>query len=267
MKKVTLIGRDFLKVLGILGSHKSNGVTRMMLDAVLNGVEASNEVELLNLNDYQIKPRIPGEDNPTLDLIIEKLKTADVWILAAPTYWGGLSGVMKNFLDCIRQEILRFDRKGDPHPIPEFAHKHYITLTNCYVGKAENMLTGMTDSAFRTMDKAMTTAGLIKLGEGVQTATYGLKQLTDKKQAELEKLGNKINQTQRKDDQTLKRYIELFFIVAVMALITMVIQAGILKLLGQVLSFWTNYISFVLIFFILLAITLHFFTVVKHRRK
>ena len=129
------------------------------------------------------------------------------------------------------------------------------------------MLTGMTDSAFRTMDKAMTTAGLIKLGEGVQTATYGLKQLTDKKQAELEKLGNKINQTQRKDDQTLKRYIELFFIVAAMALITMVIQAGILKLLGQALSFWTNYISFVLIFFILLAITLHFFTVVKHRRK
>ena len=48
------------------------------------------------------------------------------------------------------------------------------------------MLTGMTDSAFRTMDKAMTTAGLIKLGEGVQTATYGLKQLTDKKQTELE---------------------------------------------------------------------------------
>ena len=129
------------------------------------------------------------------------------------------------------------------------------------------MLTGMTDSAFRTMDKAMTTAGLIKLGEGVQTATYGLKQLTDKKQAELEKLGNKINRTQRKDDQTLKRYIELFFIVAAMALITMVIQAGILKLLGQALSFWTNYISFVLIFFILLAITLHFFTVVKHRRK
>lgn len=26
----------------------------MMLDAVLNGVEASNEVELLNLNDYQL---------------------------------------------------------------------------------------------------------------------------------------------------------------------------------------------------------------------
>ena len=125
----------------------------------------------------------------------------------------------------------------------------------------------MTDSAFRTMDKAMTTAGLIKLGEGVQTATYGLKQLTDKKQTELEKLGNKINRTQRKDDQTLKRYIELFFIVAAMALITMVIQAGILKLLGQALSFWTNYISFVLIFFILLAITLHFFTVVKHKRK
>ncbi|MDE7023163.1 MAG: NADPH-dependent FMN reductase, partial [Ligilactobacillus sp.] len=124
-----------------------------------------------------------------------------------------------------------------------------------------------TDAALRTMDKVMTTLGLIKAGEAVQTNTYFLTTLSAKKQVELSHLGQKAGTLQRKDDQTVKRYIELFFIVAVMAFITMLIQMGVLHLLGQTLGFWNNYISFVVIFFILLSITLHFFTVVKHKRK
>ena len=34
------------------------------------------------------------------------------------------------------------------------------------------MFTGTTDAALRTMDKVMTTLGLIKAGEAVQTNTY-----------------------------------------------------------------------------------------------
>ena len=174
---------------------------------------------------------------------------------------------MKNFLDCLRQVTLRFDKNGDPHPIEPFEHKHYVLLTNCYAKTWENMFTGTTDAALRTMDKVMTTLGLIKAGEAVQTDTYFLTALPAKKQVELQRLGQKAGTLQRKDDQTVKRYIELFFIVAAMAFITMLIQTGVLHLLGQTLGFWNNYISFVVIFFILLSITLHFFTVVKHKRK
>ncbi len=85
--------------------------------------------------------------------------------------------------------------------------------------------------------KFMTTLGLIKAGEAVQTNTYFLTTLPAKKQVELSHLGQKAGTLQRKDDQTVKRYIELFFIVAVMAFITMLIQTGVLHLLGQTLDF------------------------------
>lgn len=255
-----------MKVLGILGAHKEHGVTRLMLDTVLKQVTAPNTSEIIYLEDYQIKPDIKEQPNPVMDQLIAKLTAADVWVIAAPTYWGGLSGVTKNFFDCLRQRLVRFDHQGGTHP-DKFAHKHYISLTNCYAGKWENFLSGITDASFRTIDKVLTAGGLIKVGEAVQTSTWGLTELPAKKVRELSKLGQKINQATRKDDQTVKRYFELFFIVAVMAFITMLLQMLCLKALNLTLGFWSNYISFVIIFFALLAVTLHFFTVVKHKRK
>ena len=251
-----------MKVLGILGSFKRDGITGQMLDQVLANVDPKIAQETIFLNDYTIMPK-----SADLDVLVSKLKEADVWILAAPTYWGGISGIMKNFLDCLRQLTLRFDKYGDPHALGTFANKHYILLTNCYTKTLENVLTGATDATFQTFDKVMTAMGVIKVGEAVQTNTFGLKELAPKKKAELKSLGQKVAQIKRKDDLTVKRYIELFFIVAVMTFITMFLQTGILKLLGLSLGFWSNYISFVLIFFILLATALRILTLAKHKRK
>ena len=219
-----------MKVLGIPGAHKEHGVTRLMLDTVLKQVTAPNTSEIIYLEDYQIKPDIKEQPNPVMDQLIAKLTAADVWVIAAPTYWGGLSGVTKNFFDCLRQRLVRFDHQGGTHP-DKFAHKHYISLTNCYAGKWENFLSGITDASFRTIDKVLTAGGLIKVGEAVQTSTWGLTELPAKKVRELSKLGQKINQATRKDDQAVKRYFELFFIVAVMAFITMLLQMLCLKAL------------------------------------
>lgn len=249
-----------MKIIGIAGCYKRDGVTVKMLNEVLKGTQ--QETEMIFLLDYDLT--LESKDQQVL---LEKLKAADVWILAAPTYWGGLSGVMKSFLDALRAQILRFDKKGDPHPLATFKDKHYLLLTNCYSKTFENLVTGVTDSALRTMDKVLTTAGLLKVGEAVQTNTYFVKELSTKKKAELFKLGQKAHKAEKKDDQLMKRYIELFFIVAAMAFITMLIQTGVLHLLGQTLGFWNNFISFVVIFYTLLAFTLHFFTVVKHKRK
>lgn len=251
-----------MKILGIAGCYKKDGITVQMLDQVLDSVSSENEVEKVFLADLTITL-----DSVALDQLVTKLQKADVWILAAPTYWGTLSGVMKNFLDCLRQHIVRIDQQGDMHPTKSFSNKHYILLTNCYAKTWENLFSGVTDSALRVMDKVMSTAGLIKLGEVVQTDTYFLKELSAKKKAELAKLGKKASHAKRRDDQTVKRYIELFFIVATMAFLTALIQAGVLHLLGQSLGFWNNYLSFVIIFYILLAVALRFFTVVKHKRK
>ena len=64
----------------------------------------------------------------------------------------------------------------------------------------------------------------------------------------------------------MKRYFELFAIVAIMTLITMGIQVGLSHLVPITGFLWT-YFSFVIIFFALLATILHLLTVRLHARK
>lgn len=253
-----------MKVLGILGAHKRNGITAKMLDAVLAAVPAPHETELLFLEDYEIKPDT-GAANPQLDQIEQKLIESDVWVLAAPTYIGALSGVMKNFFDCLRQRMGRFDHTGAIHPT-KFKDKHYLSITTCYTGTVENVMTGATDNTFKTIDKAMSLAGLIKIHELVLTNSFGQTKLSPAKKSECARWGARIANKQKRDDNTVKRYIELFFMVAIMALITM----GIQQLINPALvggQFWWSVGSFVVIFYVLLAFILHFMTVMKHRRK
>ncbi|MFS7236938.1 hypothetical protein CKN82_01250 [Carnobacterium divergens] len=64
----------------------------------------------------------------------------------------------------------------------------------------------------------------------------------------------------------MKRYIQLFFMLAFSTLITMGIQSLIENWL-PITGFWGNYVTFVLIFFILLSVVLHYFSVKKHKRN
>ena len=64
----------------------------------------------------------------------------------------------------------------------------------------------------------------------------------------------------------MKRYFELFAIVAIMTFITMGIQVGLSHLV-PITGFWWTYFSFVIIFFALLATILHLLTVRLHARK
>ncbi|KIS02597.1 flavodoxin family protein [Paucilactobacillus wasatchensis] len=253
-----------MKVLGILGAHKRDGITAKMLTTVLAGVPAPNETELLFLEDYDIKPDT-GAPNPGLDQIEEKLLASDVWVIAAPTYIGSLAGVMKNFFDCLRQRMGRFDKTGAIHPT-KFKDKHYLSITSCYTSTVENVLTGATDNTFKTIDKAMSLAGLIKVHELVLTNSFGQTELSSAKKDECTRWGAKIATKQKRDDNTVKRYIELFFMVAIMALVTMEIQ----RLINPTLvggKFWLSFSTFVVIFYVLLAAILHFMTVMKHKRK
>jgi len=254
-----------MRVLGILGSHQPDGITGQSLQAVLTGAAKQATTDWINLADYVIKPDHDNQPNPVLDSLEAKLLAADVWVIAAPVYIGSLSGIMKNFFDCMRNRIARYNAVGEAVP-DRFKNKHYVTITNCYAGGVENYLTGVTDGAFKTMDKFLTMGGLIKLREIVVTHTYGLHQLPAKKQLECERVGEKAATKKERDDNTVKRYIELFGMIAVMALVTMGIEA----LIGKVVplgNFWAYYGVFVIVFYVLLASILHFFTVVKHRRR
>lgn len=253
-----------MKILGILASHQEHGLNAQMLDEVLKNVDSGVETETIFLENYDITPHKYHEDNPVLDELAQKLMDSDVWVFAAPTYWRELSGVLKNFFDCMRPKFVYFKQNGDTIP-GLFKNKHYLSISSCYVSTLENFVTGVTDDSFKTIDRVMSAAGVIKVGEIVLPNTFGMKTIPYNKKKLCQKYAKKISARKRKDDSTVKRYIQLFFMIAVMALITMGIQLPLSGWIGN--NFWLNYASFTIIFFVLLACILHFVTFVKHRRR
>jgi multimeric flavodoxin WrbA len=97
-------------MLGINGSARKDGNTAKLLKKVLNYAKKEGaKTEVLHLIDKNIKPCISciAEDNckypcnikDDMQKIFELLKKADCIVLGAPTYWYGMSGLMKNFID------------------------------------------------------------------------------------------------------------------------------------------------------------------------
>lgn len=101
-----------MNVVAINGSpHRGKGNTALILGPFLEGLrEAGAEVDLFYTRDLNIQPcrgcfhcwtRTPGQcvqDDDMADLL-PPLRRADLWVLASPLYFDGLSGPLKNLLD------------------------------------------------------------------------------------------------------------------------------------------------------------------------
>ncbi|WP_057893964.1 flavodoxin family protein [Lacticaseibacillus brantae] len=248
-----------MHILGIFGGQAADGATMTLMKTVLAAVPEPNTTEIIDLNDWQLRPQ--GRE---LDALEAKLAAADVWVLASPTYFSTIAGQMKQFLDVMRPRLVRMTQAGDTLP-GQYKDKHYLSISSCFASGLENTFTHQTDQTFRTLDKAMTAAGLHKITELVLPNTWANHtDIPTTKLAQAQRIGGKLGTKTRKDDETLKRYLLLFMMIAVMALATMGIQL-VLPVLTS--NFWWRYISFVLIFFVLLACLLHYFTFVRHKRR
>ncbi len=109
-----------IKVLGVSGSPRKGKNTGSLLQAVLDAArEAGAETELLSLAGLSILPctgcntcvrerRCSQDGDDDMPMVKRKLEEADGVILAAPSYFGGVPGVMKNMMD--RTRSLKMDR-------------------------------------------------------------------------------------------------------------------------------------------------------------
>lgn len=95
-------------VLIISSSPRRGGNSETLCEQFRKGAEeAGHRVEMLNINDYNIgyfnKPEyVRGEEDSTDDdamTIINKMKNADVLVLASPVYFYSMTGQMKALID------------------------------------------------------------------------------------------------------------------------------------------------------------------------
>lgn len=251
-----------MRIVGIYGGQSAEGLTADVVKAVLAGA-GDAECEFVDLNTYHLTPDQPGIANPDLDQLEEKLAAADVWVLGTPTYFGTVAGQFKQFFDCFRHRMARMTKQGDTLP-GKYKDKHYVSVTSCFASGLDNTFTHQTDATLTMIDKAMTVGGLHKVSEFVLPGTWQMTRVPEEKLTAAKRLGARLVGKTRKDDATLKRYLLLFVMIAVMALATMGIQ---LLLPVLTANFWFRYASFVIIFFVLLAGLLHYFTFMRHKRR
>ena len=99
-----------MRIVGICGSPKNErSNTRLLLEKALEAI-ADGETELLNISDFNIQhctgcdscvrkkpcPQSASDDMPELE---KKLLAADGLIIAAPSYFTSVPGVLKDFID------------------------------------------------------------------------------------------------------------------------------------------------------------------------
>jgi multimeric flavodoxin WrbA len=144
-----------MKALAINGSpHMGKGNTALILNPFLEGMrEAGAEVELFYTKRLDINPclgcfgcwiKTPGKcvQKDDMQTLLDKLREADVWVLATPVYFDAVSGPLKNVIDRMTP-FLRLHaevRDGRSRHLVEEGHRDgkVVLVSNCGLWEMDN---------------------------------------------------------------------------------------------------------------------------------
>ncbi len=102
-----------IKILGINGSPRKDGNTRIMIETVLEVARKEGaKTNIIHLIDYPIpyclgcyskdkKLCNPEVFKEMLPKIYEELISSHAYLFGTPVYWFSISGIMKNFIDLL----------------------------------------------------------------------------------------------------------------------------------------------------------------------
>ena len=94
----------------LVGSMRKNGNTDLLTQEFAEGVRENNSVDIVSVADYKVNPCIGCNScftregnkcfqNDDMDGIYEKLKGADIVVVASPVYFYGFSAELKAVID------------------------------------------------------------------------------------------------------------------------------------------------------------------------
>ncbi len=94
----------------LVGSMRKNGNTDLFAQAFAEGARKNNSVEIVSVADYKVNPCIGCNScfvregnkcfqNDDMDRIYEKLRVADIVVVASPVYFYGVSAELKAVID------------------------------------------------------------------------------------------------------------------------------------------------------------------------
>ena len=98
------------RVVVLVGSVRKGGNTDLLAQSFIEGASKKNDVEVVSVADYKINPCIGCNScftregnkcfqNDDMPKVYEKLKKADVLVIASPVYFYGISAQLKAIVD------------------------------------------------------------------------------------------------------------------------------------------------------------------------
>lgn len=97
-----------MRILFINGSHNKTGNTAQLAEKLLG----DRKYETLDLTDYRIGSYGQNFSDDELDIVISKMKEADVIVIGSPLYWHNICGSVRNVLDRFYGLVSEKDLKG-----------------------------------------------------------------------------------------------------------------------------------------------------------
>ena len=97
-----------MRILFINGSPNKTGNTAQLAEKLLG----DRKYETLNLTDYRIGSYGQSFSDDELDIVISKMKEADVIVIGSPLYWHNICGSVRNVLDRFYGLVSEKDLKG-----------------------------------------------------------------------------------------------------------------------------------------------------------
>ena len=97
-----------MRILFINGSPNKTGNTSQLAEKLLG----DRKYETLNLTDYRIGSYGQNFSDDELDIVISKMKEADVIVIGSPLYWHNICGSVRNVLDRFYGLVSEKDLKG-----------------------------------------------------------------------------------------------------------------------------------------------------------
>ena len=97
-----------MRILFINGSPNKTGNTAHLAEKLLG----DRKYETLNLTDYRIGSYGQNFSDDELDIVISKMKEADVIVIGSPLYWHNICGSVRNVLDRFYGLVSEKDLKG-----------------------------------------------------------------------------------------------------------------------------------------------------------
>jgi FAD reductase [NAD(P)H] len=122
-----------MKLLGISGTI-TGSKTEIVVQKVLEEVQkqySDIEVEFLNLKDYDVQfcdGRDPSTYTGDTKSLIDKVSSADFYIIGTPIFQGSITGALKNVFDLVpvsalREKVMGFVATGG-------TFQHYLVIEN-----------------------------------------------------------------------------------------------------------------------------------------